>query len=292
MRDVGKRNKARSTVGQVASYSVVTGARVTQRKRLLVRRDPAAWPFVWRGLLPTLGLLLLTAYAVWPFARQEIEANVTRSITRALTDRGLTDVAVKVSGQHVLLSGSLKSGVSTVEALAIAQRATCPTWAGPQVCAELVIGAFESAPSLGLPAGPAPAAAKSSAPAPTAAERQACEKALAEVVNRQRIEFASGSAQLLPASSAALDAVAQAHAGCKGLVRIEGHTDDRGEITTNQTLSVDRANAVRNELVKRGIPGDRLVAEGYGPSRPVADNNTPEGRQQNRRIEFKVAVPN
>jgi OmpA-OmpF porin, OOP family len=45
-------------------------------------------------------------------------------------------------------------------------------------------------------------------------------------------------------------------------------------------------------LVKRGIPGDRLVAEGYGPSRPVADNNTPEGRQQNRRIEFKVAVPN
>ena len=287
-------------MGPVTSFSVATGSSVTERRRLLVRRDPAAWPFVWRGLLPLLGLLLLLLYAAWPFAKHEIEANVTRSISRALADRGLNDVAVKVSGQHVLLTGSLKPGVSTVEALAIAQKATCPTWAGPQICAELVVGNFESAPTLSLPSLPpasagAPSARSASMPlpvVPTVAERQACEKALADVVNRQRIEFASGSAQLLPASTAVLDAIAKAHACCKGVVRIEGHTDDRGQAAANQTLSLDRANAVRNELVKRGITADRLTAEGYGPSRPLADNNTPEGRQQNRRIEFKVVVPN
>ncbi len=277
-------------MGQVTSYSVVQGKRVIDRKRLLVRRDPAVWPFVWRGLLPLLGLLAVGLYAVWPFAKGEIEANVSRSISRALADKGLTDVAVKVSGQHVLLTGSLRPGVTTLEALAIAQRATCPTWAGPQVCAELVLGQFESAKLPSLPALPAAAAAQASAP--TVAERQACEKALAEVVNRQRIEFATGSAELAASSKVVLDSVAKAHAGCKGVVRIEGHTDDRGDKIANQTLSLDRANAVRGELVKRGVPAERLVAEGFGPGKPLADNATSEGRQQNRRIEFKVVVPN
>lgn len=287
-----------------SSYALALGQRVTERQRWLIRRDPAAWPFVWRGLLPVLGLLALGLYAVWPFARGEIEANVTRSITQALRDKGLNDVAVNVSGQHVLLTGTLPSGVNALQAIAIGQRATCPTFAGPQVCAELVLGKFEggialpsmpSMPSLpstpSLPSLPA-ASVPSPAAAPTALERASCERALADIVSRQRIEFATASAVLLPSSGRVLDEVARAHAGCKGTVRIEGHTDDRGLPLANQTLSLDRAMAVRKELIKRGVPADRLQAEGFGPKRPLGDNATSEGRQQNRRIEFKVAVPN
>jgi outer membrane protein OmpA-like peptidoglycan-associated protein len=256
----------------------------------MVRRDPAVWPFVWRGLLPLLGLLVLGLYAAWPFARGEIEANVTASISKALSARGLTDVAVQASGQHVLLTGSLKPGVSTAEALSIAQSATCPTWLGPQICAEVVIGQFESAK---LPSPPAAPSLPAPTPAaPTVAERESCEKALAQVVDERRIEFASGSAELVAASKDVLDAVAKAHAGCKGVVRVEGHTDDRGDAAANQTLSLARANAVRAELLKRGIAADRLVAAGYGLTRPLADNATAEGRSRNRRIEFKVVVPN
>ncbi|MBL8328080.1 MAG: OmpA family protein [Rubrivivax sp.] len=290
-------------MSQAISYSVVTGSRGHERQRLLVRRDPAAWPFVWRGLLPLLALLLILLYAVWPFAKHEIEANVTRSIAKALADRGLKDVVVKASGQHVLLTGQLPAGVTPIEALAIAQRATCPTWAGPQVCAELVLVKFDGnlplnppaqASPLSLPSLPSGASSAAAAAPATAAsnDAQACDKALVAALGGQRVEFAVGSARLLPASQAVLDQVAKAHGGCKLVVRIEGHTDDRGAAATNQTLSLARASAVRAELIRRGIPADRLVAEGFGSSRPLADNATNEGRQQNRRIEFKAVVPN
>ncbi len=273
---------------EAVSDSWVVGSRsqVGQRQHLLVRRDTPVWPFIWRGLLPLLGLLGLLLYAVWPFARGEIEANVERSIAQAFADKGLPDVRVQVFGQQVLLGGSLKPGVTPLDALAIAKQATCPTWLGPQVCAELVIGKFESSPAApSVPNLPSPKAA--TAPA-TTAEDQACEKTLAEVVERQSIQFFSGSARLTPDSRAVLDRVAEAHAGCKGVVRVEGHTDNIGNDTSNQRLSLARAQAVRDELVKRGIAADRLQAEGFGPKRPLADNTVAQGRRLNRRIEFKV----
>jgi OmpA-OmpF porin, OOP family len=67
----------------------------------------------------------------------------------------------------------------------------------------------------------------------------------------------------------------------------EGHTDSQGDDAYNQELSERRAGAVRQYLIETyGIAADRLEAEGFGESRPVADNETPEGRQQNRRVEL------
>lgn len=71
-------------------------------------------------------------------------------------------------------------------------------------------------------------------------------------------------------------------------VEIAGHTDNTGDAAHNQQLSQDRANAIRNYLVQKGIKAERLLAKGYGASKPVADNGTEKGRQLNRRTEVKI----
>ena len=72
---------------------------------------------------------------------------------------------------------------------------------------------------------------------------------------------------------------------------IDGHTDSLGSAANNQRLSVARAEAVRNELIALGTDASRIEARGFGPSRPVADNDTPEGRAMNRRVEIRIQLP-
>ena len=72
-------------------------------------------------------------------------------------------------------------------------------------------------------------------------------------------------------------------------VEIQGHTDSTGTASWNATLSQRRADAVKKYLVERGVPADRLMAKGYGPSNPVAPNDTAEGRAKNRRVDFAKA---
>ena len=71
-------------------------------------------------------------------------------------------------------------------------------------------------------------------------------------------------------------------------VIVEGHTDSVGTDAYNQKLSHRRADAVRQYLVKHGIPANRVTTEGFGESRPVASNDTADGRAQNRRVELRV----
>jgi OOP family OmpA-OmpF porin len=71
-------------------------------------------------------------------------------------------------------------------------------------------------------------------------------------------------------------------------VEISGHTDNSGSATYNKQLSERRAKSVYQYLVENGLDQKRLTTKGYGPDQPIADNATEEGRQQNRRIEFKI----
>jgi outer membrane protein OmpA-like peptidoglycan-associated protein len=71
-------------------------------------------------------------------------------------------------------------------------------------------------------------------------------------------------------------------------VEISGHTDSMGSDEYNQALSLRRAQAVKNWLVQRGIKSDRMKTVGKGEKEPIADNNTADGRAENRRIEFYV----
>jgi outer membrane protein OmpA-like peptidoglycan-associated protein len=69
---------------------------------------------------------------------------------------------------------------------------------------------------------------------------------------------------------------------------VEGHTDSTGSDTYNQQLSERRANSVKNMLVQRGVQDYRINTIGYGMSRPLVSNATPEGRQMNRRVEIRI----
>jgi outer membrane protein OmpA-like peptidoglycan-associated protein len=70
---------------------------------------------------------------------------------------------------------------------------------------------------------------------------------------------------------------------------IEGHTDNTGTAQVNQSLSEQRANAVRDYLLSQGLDSATLSAGGLGMNSPIADNGTPEGRQKNRRVEIIVS---
>ncbi len=111
-----------------------------------------------------------------------------------------------------------------------------------------------------------------------------------------KIYFNSGSDQLKKRSYAILRQIAafiKANWQLR-LVRIEGHTDDRGNPEMNVDLSERRAQRVRAFLMKLGIAGTRLIAKGYGSTRPISTNKTARGRAKNRRVEFtvlKVYIP-
>lgn len=101
--------------------------------------------------------------------------------------------------------------------------------------------------------------------------------------------FEIGSAELSADAGGLLDqAIAILTENSSTVLTVEGHTDDVGSEADNLALSEARAQAVVDYLVAGGIDAARLTAVGYGESRPIADNETPDGRSQNRRIQFVV----
>ena len=102
------------------------------------------------------------------------------------------------------------------------------------------------------------------------------------------VQFESGKAILKPESDAVLDVVKQ-YLEAKPeitLLRIEGHTDNVGIAADNQRLSEARSMAVAQWLIGKGIACKRLIPVGFGQDKPIADNKTPEGRENNRRTAF------
>lgn len=105
----------------------------------------------------------------------------------------------------------------------------------------------------------------------------------------RNIFFDTGKSTLRPESNSELDRLLKLMKDVPSLkIEISGHTDNTGSASLNATLSQDRAQAVVNYLVSKGIAKDRMIAMGYGSSKPVASNGTASGRQENRRTEFEI----
>ena len=110
-----------------------------------------------------------------------------------------------------------------------------------------------------------------------------------KVYTLKNVFFETGLSSLRKESFTALnELVAALKAKTNLVIEIAGHTDNVGTSESNQKLSTDRANAVRDYLIKHGIESKRVIAKGYGETQPVASNETPDGRQQNRRTEVRI----
>jgi outer membrane protein OmpA-like peptidoglycan-associated protein len=106
----------------------------------------------------------------------------------------------------------------------------------------------------------------------------------------QKVNFEAGKAVLVPESRTLLDEVVKIMNDHPEIerVRIEGHTSSEGGEALNRRLSDQRAKAVRAYLVSQGVSAKRLDAKGFGQAKPIADNSTFSGREQNRRVEIHI----
>lgn len=103
------------------------------------------------------------------------------------------------------------------------------------------------------------------------------------------ITFDVGQSSVRPSFLSVLDSVALVLKEFSDTaVQVSGHTDSTGSAATNLSLSQARASSVKNYLINQGLPTGRVHSNGYGPSQPVASNDTPEGREQNRRVELNL----
>ncbi len=109
------------------------------------------------------------------------------------------------------------------------------------------------------------------------------------LVNLPEVTFAVDSTTISPGFRATLDNVAQSMITYpSSLIDVMGHTDSTGSDSYNLDLSRRRAESVANYLTSRGVSRARIATIGYGEQYPIADNGTPEGRAQNRRVEIRI----
>jgi outer membrane protein OmpA-like peptidoglycan-associated protein len=180
-------------------------------------------------------------------------------------------------------------------ALALVGLSTWPSFAEEQDTAYSVEGkvTIEVEVPPAPPAAPSPTPTPTPTPTPPMKVEPVAQKAVIEngrIRPLERIYFDSGEAAAKPESLPSLDAVAKVMIETPSIhmLDLEAHTDNVA--SERSGLSMRRAEWVKDYLVKKGVAAERLKAEGFGAARPIASNDTPEGRQLNRRVDFVIAV--
>jgi len=224
-------------------------------------RGGAAGGGGWLGPLAVLALLCVLALACVPLHAVAIAAGLARSSAALLAGQGIEG---RVDGRDLTLTGAVPSEQAKAEAAA-------------RVLAQPGVRTVTNLLEVAAPPPPP-------IPAPPAAAVQA---QLTTLLEARRIEFEPSSAVLTAASLPLLEEVRAVLAGAPGLsIRVEGHTDDRGDPAANRALSQARAEAVADWLAAHGVERARLAAQGFGPDRPLTPNDTAAGRARNRRVDL------
>ncbi|MGC2782099.1 MAG: OmpA family protein [Bradyrhizobium sp.] len=250
-------------------------------------RDGPVSPYVF-GLQKQGGHVRLSGYVPDEAARRDLVGAASASFVTETVEDGLkigdgapTDFAKSLKATFPALARlwsttlAAKDAAVTIEGQAIYDKS------GEEVRKELADAAGD-----GFKLGDVKIGVKPESP-PLAVD--ACQPAFNGLLEKGRIHFSTGSAELSRESLALLDHLVDVAQRCKAAeIAIEGHTDSVGDTENNIDLSKRRAAAVLGYIGGAGIDTSRMTAEGYGETRPIASNDTPEGRAQNRRIEFVV----
>ncbi len=215
-------------------------------------------------LLGIVGILILLLCCLF-FKSPQIEADLSSRTFEALKNKGITVSGLTVDGRDVTLEGFVESDKIRKKAGEIAGK----VYGVNKVINNLKV--VHSQPEV---------------------EKSGKIEKLQETLtgfSAENIEFETGSSVIRKTSYPVLNKLVQLLKKYPGVkIEIGGHTDSKGNAEFNLNLSQRRADAVKKYLVEQGIDAGRLVAKGYGSSKPVADNKTPEGRRKNRRVEFKI----
>lgn len=207
-------------------------------------------------LLTGAGSLLLLIVACAAFSVPRIQSDLGSQVNDAKDKADFFWATVESEGQHIVLRGTAPDYVARRRAVEFARL----TWGVTQVDNRIrLVG-----------------------------ESGTCQQEFDSFLAAQQIEFATGSAVIEPSSYSLLAMLAAIARNCNANIQVIGHTDGEGDRRRNIGLSRKRAAAVKLYLVRSGVSDDRVEPLGSGASRPIADNPTTEGREQNRHIEFRV----
>lgn len=219
-----------------------------------------------------LGLLVAAVVVCAQFYVPRIEGQLEEQGRTVLGDAGLDGVVLDVDGRFATLTGVVASANDQARAAELVES----VWG--MVLVNNLLQVRDGAAEVG-----------NGEQKPREELIRETQAGLDEMLEGRTVGFALGSATLTPDGEELLEQIAALLLRAPGVdVSIEGHTDTSGDAQANQLLSAARAARVRTYLVEKGVAASRLMAAGYGDTRPIATNNTPEGRRQNRRVVFEA----
>lgn len=208
-------------------------------------------------ILTTAGALYLCLVFVCIFSEaRAVEEELGAEVAGAVRAQNLFWASVEPSGQHIRLTGAAPGYAEKQKAGDIAAAISGVTGVANEIA---IIG-----------------------------EAGTCQGKLDEHLKQERVTFKSGRADLTEFSFSLLTLLASIARNCDTRLEIAVHTDGTGDAGINLKLSQRRADAVRKYLVQSGVDPDRVQARGYGETQPLADNDSADGRDANRRVEFRV----
>ena len=219
----------------------------------------------------SLGLSVATAY----LQKGSIEMNLLQQVRKSLSAADLPPVSIDFDGRAATLSGSVVN-------MAVADEVVAAVSVVPGVSAVSSQLETQALGEAGMPLEPFEPEFENGLYVPPRFHPL-------EKYNMSAVQFEYSSAALTGASLPVLDKLATLlKQNPQIYIELSVHTDNQGTVLGQMALTELRADALRRYMLERGITPERLLANGYGATRPVASNDTAEGREKNRRVELAV----